>query len=178
MSDWVSHALFSSRLQPGEKIVWTGKPDPWLAAIGRIYPATFMTLWIGAILFIASQAFFSPAKPTNAAAVFLIVMIVSGAFGWYKAFRSLLACWAISYALTDRQLIIAERGDTQSFTAAALGIMTRTGDARRGSLIFNAANTPSYSRGFVPAPGLYGIADPARVEALIYKTLIMPIRCW
>lgn len=133
-----------------------------------------MTLWMGGMLFAAWQAFFSPAKPKDVVSVFLIVMIGGGAFGWYRAFRSLLACWAISYALTDRRLIIAERGDTQSFTAAALGIMTRTGDARRGSLIFDAANTQSYSRGFVHAPGLYGIADPTRVEALIYKTLIMP----
>jgi hypothetical protein len=161
-------------LQPGEKIVWTGKPDPWWAANRRIFPLAFMTLWTGGILFAAWHAFFYPTKPKDGVDV-LIIMIAFGAFGWYRAFRLLLACWATSYALTDRRLIIAERRDTQSFTAAALGIMTRTGDARRGSLMFDASNTPSYSRrSFFYAPGLYGIADPARVEALIYKTLIMP----
>ena len=66
----------------------------------------------------------------------------------------------------------------QSLTGAALGDLSRIGDANRGSLVFGGgAPFPFYARRsgvFGYANGLYGIDDPKRVEALIYEHLIMP----
>jgi hypothetical protein len=54
------------------------------------------------------------------------------------------------------------RGKHPKFQSAALGDISRTGSATRRA------------RGFLADSGLYGIAEPARVEVSIYKTLIMP----
>jgi hypothetical protein len=173
--------MVSGQLQPGEKIIWAGKPDPWTAASPRIFPLAFLTLWTGVVLSAAWHVYYEPKPSQSGGFGFIIVvpMIGIGAFGLYRALRALLDCWSTAYALTDRRLIIATGGRTQSFTAAALGELSRTGDAQRGSLVFGGPNGRfdnfwgRNSGDAFHANGLYGIADPIRVEALIYKTLIM-----
>jgi hypothetical protein len=181
MTDVFAHASISDCLQPGEKIIWLDKPDPWTAARQMAFPLVFITFWTAFVLF-AAWRFFSFSKQSqdpNFGLIVIAVLLSFGAFSWYKYVRALLNCWATVYALTDRRIIIASGGDTQSFTAAALGDLSRTGDARRGSLIFgNSALSALYGQrswafGY-PMNGLYGIENPGRVEALIYETLIMP----
>src|SRR5262249_39325955 len=156
----------------GERIVWHGVPAPWVAARRMIFLLVFLTVWTGGVLFgLWNLALTQGTKP-NAPLFSLIVlgvMVVFGGVSWLRALRSFAGCWQTAYALTDRRIIIAvgESGDTQSFTAAGLGDISRTGDEQRGSLTFggNAPN-PRFGRGTwldAYSNGFYGISDPARV---------------
>jgi hypothetical protein len=171
-------STISKCLQPGERVIWQDVPDPWIAARQYAYPLIFMTVWTGGVSF----GIWNIALKPNAPAFSVIVLCLFagfGAFSWFRTLQALTACWTTVYALTDRRIIIAAgEANIQSFNAAALGDISRTGSGARGSLIFGSGTLQTAyrrrSRGFLADSGLYGIAEPARVEALIYKTLIMP----
>ena len=180
LTDWFSDTRISERLQPGERILWLGKPDPWSAARPQTFPLIFLTFWTAGILFAAWNVWHS-AKPNqnlNFGLAVVGLMLFFGAHAWYRCLKAFMSCWHTSYALTDRRIIIAAGSDTQSLTAAALGDISRTGDATRGTLIFGTGGLASFygrrSWGSGYANGLYGIENPVRVEALIYETLIRP----
>jgi hypothetical protein len=183
MEDRRALSIISKRLQPGERIVWLGTPSPWVAARAQVYQLIFITIWTGGVLFaLWNLVFKESANPSGGLPALAILgfLVTAGAVFWVRAVSSFADCWRTAYALTDRRIIIAagEGSRTQSFTAAALGDITRTGNEQRGSIIFG--NDPFYSghrfRGFGQGNGLYGISDPARVEGQIYRTLVTPNR--
>ena len=181
MNDCEALSIISQRLQPGERILWHGKPDPWAAAREQLFMLLFMTVWTGGVLFGFWNVVFGAKANPNAPLPALLVlglMIVFGTRAWVKALTALTDCWRTAYAVTDRRILITAGEDTKSFTAAALGDLSRTGNEQQGSLIFGAGSLGAgYGRrpfGFGYGFGLYGIPDPAGVEALIYRTLIMP----
>ena len=170
----------SRALQPGERIVWQGTPDPWIAARQFAFPLLFMTLWTGGVLYGLWNLSHKPDVNPNGVGFPLIILsffFAFGAYSWLQALRAVIACWTTGYALTDRRVIIAA-GETaiQSFNTAALGDISRTGNDARGTLRFGSVQN-LYGRrswNFGSSDDLYGIGEPARVEALIYQTLIMP----
>jgi hypothetical protein len=176
-------SLISQQLHPGERIIWHGTPTPLIAAREQAFQLVFMTIWTGAVLFGLWNLVVGPKANSSApfpALLVLGVMITVGTTSWIRTLRSFTACWNTAYGLTDRRIIIAVgEGATQSFTAAALGNLSRTGSKKRGSLTFGSSAYPDYGRPFRwfgLGNGLYGISDPVRVEALVYQTLIMPQR--
>jgi hypothetical protein len=176
--DRPAFTVIASLLQPGERIVWQGKPDPWVASQRLIPIVLFMSLWTGGILFAAWNIIYSnkPNASGNFGLVFIIAMLLFGGASWFRALKSFFDCWNTLYVLTDRRLMITTGRDTRSFTGAALGDLSRTGGQERGSIRFGGSNS-AYGRrtwGLDTFDGLYGIQNPAGVEALIYQTLIMP----
>ena len=177
MDDGQAFSIISRRLQPGEKLIWHGVPTPLQAAQGELLRLGFMTIWTGIAAFGLYNAIHGAnlAKPNSASPVLLVTSIfcIIGTIVLLRTLKSILDCWQIAYGLTDRRIIIAagESGKTQSFTAGALTELSRSGDDRKGSLLFDQGRK---GRSFGYRSGLYGIADPARVESLIYRTLITP----
>lgn len=176
--DRPAFTVVASLLQPGERIVWQGKPDPW-AASRRVVPLfLFMSVWTGGILFAGWNLIYSnkPNANANFGLVVISGMLLIGGVSWFRALKSIFDCWNTIYVLTDRRLMITTGRDTRSFTGAALGDLSRTGGEARGSIRLNASNA-TYGRrtwDLDVFDGLYGIENPAGVEALIYQTLIMP----
>ncbi len=175
-------STISKALQPGERVVWQGTPSAWIAARQFVYPLLFITFWMGFVLFGLWNVALKPqVEPefSGLPIVMLCLFVAVGSYSWLQALRALMACWSTAYALTDRRIIIsAGESNIVSFSAAALGDITRSGTEACGSLTFGSAQN-NYSRrswNFRASNGLYGIAEPARVEALIYQTLIMPKR--
>ena len=170
--------IVSKLLQPGERVIWQGEPDPWVACRRLIPALLFMSLWTGGVLFAAWNLVF-PAKPAPNATFGLVVvgaMLVFGGASWFRALKSFFDCWNTIYVLTGRRLMITAGGDTRSFTGAALSDLSRTGGEDRGSIRFGGGNIAYGRRSWSldAFDGLYGIENPAGVEALIYQTLIMP----
>ena len=176
MTGWVSPPIFLDRLQPGERIVWFGKAGPWAAASRSVLPLAVMTAFMGVAIIGGWKAYHSPKQHPGAFEA-AVIFAMTGALFWFFALKGFLKCWATAYALTDRRLIIAVGAKAQSFPAAALVQICRTGNAKQGSLLFGEPLFSMYAScfgGVSQIKGLYGIADPTRVEALIYETLIMP----
>ena len=181
MNDCEALSIISQRLQPGERILWHGKPDPWVAAREHVFTLLFMTIWTGGVLFgLWNMSYGTQAKPNGGlfALAILGFMVAIGIKGWITALTSFTGCWRTAYAVTDRRVLITAGDDTKSFSGAALGDLSRTGNELQGSLIFGAGvlgsgyGRRSFGSGY--SSGFYGIPDPAGVEALIYRTLIMP----
>lgn len=159
--------------------MWHGKPNPWIAARQYMYTLLFMTVWTGGVLFGAWNMLLGPKANANLnaplPALFILgFMVMVGAGLWIKALRSFSGCWRTAYAVTDRRVVVVADGEAaRSLSGGALGDISRAGGERQGSLIFGpVSGAGRYSPG--TNTGFYGIPDPARVEALIYKTLIVP----
>jgi hypothetical protein len=171
-------SIITRRLQPGETLVWHSTPTPLLAARDYFGPLLFLTV-------IATSIARSPLDALFAIKVsdwhfpnpdVLPVLLCICLFGlWVWTGKKAADCWRTAYALTDRRIIIAAgmAGPESSYDATALVDMKRTGDELKGSILFNYGWLPLWRhqwRGY--RNGLYGIRTPARVEALIYETLL------
>jgi len=173
-------SIISRRLQPGELLVWYGAPTPLLAAWDYFGPLLFLTVIITAIARELLDALLS-AKVEDwhfpDAGILPVLLCVSLFSLWLWTGKKIASCWWTAYGLTNRRIIIAagRAGLEASYGAAALADMKRTGSELKGSILFNYGWLPWWRRqwrGF--RDGLYGIRTPARVEALIYETLIKP----
>ena len=85
-------------IEPDERIVWLGKPEPWAAAGRHAFPLIFITLMLGWMLFGAGNALLSP-KPNQSnpgfASIAIVTTLISGAVFGYKALKEFLSCWTI-----------------------------------------------------------------------------------
>jgi hypothetical protein len=167
--------LITGRLQPGERLIWYGVPSPWRAAAPYLFPLAFMTFWTGGVLYAASNAYAKIPNPSlrdllGPLAVPVLFGVI-GAAAWLWNAKKIADCWRTAYGLTDRRVIIAvgRDGPCQSFGPAALADIERTGNEASGNLRFDRDRL---RRGYGFSPGLFGIPGPARVEALIYETLL------
>jgi hypothetical protein len=162
MEDTGAQSIIMQRLQAGETLIWYGTPSPWRAAAPHLGVLAFMTLWTGLAVRGVQNA-----KDPGVASLFCI----AGAATCVWVLKKILDCWRIAYGLTNRHVIVATGydGPTESYGAAALSDMVRTGDPCWGSIKFNYGRK---GEGTGYKAGLHGIRDPARVEALIYETLL------
>ncbi len=179
MDSTEAFSTIAKSLQPGEKIIWQGTPAPWIAARRFVYPLIFIPLWAAGI-FLWFQMIWKtdPRWDGGVSLLALGTLVAMAAYSWWEALRTVIAYWKTAYTLTDRRVIIAADGNIQSFNAATLGDISRTGSGSRGSLTFGSATAYSGLRSWNLRlrNGLYGISDPAQVEALIYQTLNLPQR--
>ncbi len=135
-----------------------------------------MTLWTGlvvrslpAAILATKVSDWNSLKP----GVFMAVLFsFFGVAGWLWAAKKIADCWRTAYGLTNRRVIIAAGidGPANSYSAAALSGLVRTGDDCQGSILFDFGSRGRSGYGY--NAGLYGIRNPARVEALIYETLL------
>jgi hypothetical protein len=169
-------SIIMQRLQPGERLIWHGLPTPWRAAIPHLGILGFMTVWTGFALFtlllIPGQASATDPPPTVVLLAIPLIFCAVGTATWLWTLKKIADCWRTAYGLTDRRIIIAvgESGSTDSYTGGAIESLKRLGDNRRGTLLFDYRTK---GRGYGHNAAFHGIDEPARVEALIYKTLLL-----
>jgi hypothetical protein len=173
---------FAERLLRGEKVIWLGRPRQGLMLAprdGLLIP--FSLVWGGFAIFWESRALQMP----NAPAFMIVFGAVFVLIGLFMIFgRFFVDAWiraGISYALTDRRILILRSRPTVSFQSISLD---RLPDATvnetsggRGTIRFGPALTMWNSRsmgGFGawiasldPTPQFLGIEDVRKVFASI-----------
>lgn len=170
-----ARSIITSRLQPGEKLIWYDSPGPWRAAARHLAGFAFITAWLGFVAAaLATKRSWQPDWSSgwlDVAVLIPLFMALLGAVFWLTSLREIYRCWHTAYGLTDRRVIIAvgDKGPTQSFGADAFATMARKGDDDAGHLLFDYGPR-GRSTGF--RHGLFGIAEPRRVEAAIVQYLL------
>ncbi|MGO8951718.1 MAG: hypothetical protein ACLPWS_05480 [Rhodomicrobium sp.] len=182
MDDNRALSIVHKRLQPGETLIWYGSPEPAIAARGPLFVLAFLTLWVAFAYGWTALAAGLPQIAGNKQVshppplLFLpfgLLFCALGTVFWLQALKSVTDCWRTAYGLTNRRIIIAmgDAGPTKSFGAQSVGTLLRTGDDLRGSIMFDFGPRGRRSHSGY-REGLFGICNPARVEALIFQTLL------
>jgi len=173
--------LFTSRLLSGERILWSGNPGQGLLLTeADTFAIPFSLLWCGFVVFwtigASRTAGFGP----------LLIGAIFICFGLYNLVgRFLVDAWIrrdLSYAVTNRRILIARPAPFSRFTALNLeqlsevNLKERTNG--RGTIRFGqrapAGWAWGYYRGMGPAldptPQFLAIGDARRVFDLIQRT--------
>ena len=169
-------ALIRAELAPGEKLVWTSRPQVARSALLAVPMVMFGVVFGGFGLFWVGSAsqFDSGFFPLFGLPFCLIGVGLIFSPGWiaWKALRT-------RYAITDRRAILCEPRflagiETRSYTADALANIVRTqrGDGS-GDLIFEEIRTRDH-KGHTRTTrrGFEAIADVRGVENLLRSTLL------
>lgn len=181
---------FQGRLLPRERILWSGLPAQGLFFTSRdIFLIPFSLLWCGFAIF------WTYAATSQGAPLFLAawgtMFVCIGLFFVFGRFA--VDAWLrrrISYAVTDKRILIARAAPFSNFTSIDLEHLPDvqlTGEgAKRGSLRFGAATSifgklgtgwsrgpyqgfGSFSPALDPVPQFLGIENPSKVFDLIMK---------
>ncbi len=174
-------SVFSGRLLPGERILWSGRPAQGLLFTGRdAYLIPFSLAWCGFAVFWETAA-----GGGHAPGFFMLWGAMFIAVGLYfVAGRFLTDAWirrGMAYAVTDRRALIARPRPFGSLTAVSLD---RLADARltegsggRGTIRFGPATTifPGQAGGvwspaLDPTPQFLAIDDARSVFDLIQRS--------
>jgi hypothetical protein len=174
--------LFTVRLLSGERILWSGNPGQGLLLTeADTFAIPFSLLWCGFVIFWTIGA-------TRTAGVGpLLIGGIFICFGLYNLVgRFLVDAWIrrdLSYAVTNRRILIARPAPISRFTAlnlehlSEIDLKERTngrGTIRFGRRAPSAAWAWGYYRGMGPAlgptPQFLAIGDARRVFDLIQRT--------
>lgn len=183
MTELEARAVITSRLQPGERLLWSDSPRPWKAVQnGPLLRLLFGTFFLAFALFWTWGASSASSKNGSPLAqifpFFELIFIGFALYQLWSALQAIIACRETAYGLTDRRVIIAigKDGSTQSLGPGSLGRIERSGDSERGTLKFDLGGPSDwwYTRSWMwkPQPAFVDIRDPAKVEAAIYTHLL------
>ncbi|WP_417494431.1 hypothetical protein [Maricaulis sp.] len=173
-------SIFQPELDPGERILWTGRPTPARLAMMK-YGLPMAVLFFACVWAIPSMIEeVSIGRPQSAVAIAVACALVILFTGFFVA---ALGAWRTVYAVTDRRvLVVTPPGFLQSKTSALsyppamITQIQRSGDDEVADLIFVKTHTPQNRHAALsvvqPFQGLIGIADARRVERLIRQTLL------
>ena len=173
---------FTSRLLPGEKIVWSGRPGTGLMFTARdLLLIPFSIVWCGFIIFWIVGVLASGA---GWFAMFGVLMLAFGLF--FMVGRFFIDAWlrgGTQYALTDRRILILRTRPTSDFTAVALDRLPQaqiseradgTGTVRfgeRSSLFaFGRSGLSVWTPSLDPTPQFLAIPAARNVFDLVQKT--------
>lgn len=188
IEDRAIRKVAEAALHGQESLLWSGRPNPWRAAIRNLSQSFFGLLWTAFVVFMFfqfssmnSRSSFSRSSTSGFTSffqlflgVFLLVgigMILSPIWYYAKARRRV-------YALTEQRALIIERFPTQSvrsYFARDISFIDRQGDDMQGNIIFaREARTyrrrSGYTRTYMAPIGFLGIKKPREVEALMLQT--------
>lgn len=180
MGDGVEVGTFQRRLLPRERILWSGAPAQGLLFTNRdFFLIPFSLLWCGFTIFWTYTAVRRGAPfffyVWGAMFVCIGLFLVFGRFAFDAWLRR-----RISYAVTDKRILIMRTAPSSSFTSIDLDRLSDvqlTGErSGRGNLRFGAATSVfgnprmgSWSPSLDPVPQFLGIQDPSKVFDLIMK---------
>ena len=173
--DFESQQTAQAQLEPGERLLWHGKPDPKRGLLATIPLVLFAIPWTAFALFwtaAASGLWFDDAKPgpMSLFGLFGVPFILVGLgmltspYWLYKKAKQTV------YALTNRRAMIITGASTkkiQSFTGNDMGAIERTersngtGDVNFATMVGKKSDV---------TVGFMGIADARRVERLMLDT--------
>lgn len=178
VSNPITRSGVDAELQPGETILWTGKP---LAS--RIALQNRQALVTGVL---ALAALYVVLTGVAAASIFSFFIFGCG-FTWLAALFMLLPLYYFArpvsdylaagrtiYAVTDRRALIIKPGfggkTVQSYNHIEQ-IERRELSGGKGDLIFASETQPARSRARQRKIGFFGIANPREVEQLMLGIL-------
>lgn len=169
-------SLISGELQPGEKLIWAGRPVN-KGSFGRqhIAQALFGIPFLGFALFWTGMAL----TMTNASAdtpwffryvfpAFGLPFIAVGLGLVSGPFRARFRAGRMLYGLTDRRLILREDDYVRSLTFDQVRMIERR-DNRDGSgdVVVTEERTGTGRNSRLEKIGFFGIAEPRKVEQAI-----------
>lgn len=181
LSLYMKSSVIQDRLQPGERILWSGKPFAGLMLTGKdaflvpfsIMFAAFAVFWLVGV------------TEGNAPTFFYFWGAMFVCIGLFFVFgRFLLDAWLrrrTSYAVTDSRILIARRAPLPRFTSLQLSNLPAvelSGDPKsRGSLRFAPSSSPFGTGGSFgfwvtsldSAPQFLGIEDAGKVYDLVMQ---------
>lgn len=170
MDDRQAFSIISKYLQPNEKLLWHGAPNPWIAARKFIFEIIY---WITSLIFNLLVLAFAIHDNGGSFVIITGLLVIFVYILWlFGIFQAILSCWKKGYGVTDQRLIIAfsNSNSIKSLPGASLAKIFRSGNDNWGTLrcsyYCNDEDDPDFS-------GFYGVKNPAHVEALIRKNLIV-----
>ena len=130
----------SGRLQPGERLIWSGRPAGGILLTGRdVFLIPFSILWCAFIVF----WMFGASHAGGGFALFGMPFVAVGLF--FVVGRFVLDAWIRSgmrYAVTNRRILILKTRPSSSFTSIDLNRLSQTQVSERsdgrGTLRFGA----------------------------------------
>lgn len=169
--------VMAERLEPGERVIWSTRPNPWTAAGRFAFPLIFLPAVVGFILHSALKSLAHPKPNTLHPALILAILswfVFTGLFFWWRALILVRRCWATAYALTNRRVLVVAGNETLSYGPAELTDIWRSGGKEHGSLNFWGRAWRAKQVWARYPHGLFGIDEPDSVKALIQETLVKP----
>ena len=171
---------FQPWLDPGEKILWSGRPTPARLAI-RMWGLPLLFCGIALFLVIGSMLD-DPAQIRRQlpSAIFVSLGLV-GITLWFAA--KALSAWRTQYLITSKRILVLSRsGFLQpsdivfSYMPEWITKLERSGDEAQADIIFTRGHWGQdlNSRWSVTMPfmGLIGIAEASQVERIIRDELL------
>jgi hypothetical protein len=167
-------SLVEAELAKGERIVWIGRPIPWLLARSSLpmvlfgIPFTaFALFWMGLASGFGHAA--GPG-PSGFFVLFGIPFVLVGLGMLTSPFWMFLRALRTAYAITDRRALTLERClwgqvNVRSFDPASLAVLARTQRADgSGNLVFQREYRPQGRHGRFVEIGFLGVPDVKEVE--------------
>jgi hypothetical protein len=164
-------------LDSGERLLWTGRPNPESAAagswggvfVGGIMIA-FAIFWMGGASQAGAPPFFS---------AFGLIFIGAGLYAMASPFLTMSSASNTIYAITDRRILVIEDGATrkvQSYTADDIEhIERREKTDGSGDIIFARERYQRHHNGHSHTHtrdiGLWGVPNAREVERLLRENL-------
>lgn len=178
----------TQRLQPeldrGERILWSGRPDPVRLGWTRGGLRTLFTIpWtLFAIVWTLMARGMTASADAGMMGILFplwgLMFVVIGLVMFGLSLRRVLSAFSTIYAVSDKRVIILGAGGrVSSYGPGELGSLTRLGSGTRGSLIFRDGDTQWIRRAYGLGQSsddraLVGIKDPRAIERLIRERLL------
>ena len=173
--------LFTGRLLPGERIIWSGQPQQGLLLTARdIFLIPFSLVWCGFAVFwtVSATGMGAPGFFTLWGLMFVTIGL------YFVAGRFVVDAWlrrGLEYAVTDQRILIARGSPFARFTVLSLAklpdVDLKEGGNGRGTIRFGQPavvwgnrGMSSWSPALDPTPQFLGIEDARRVFDLIQRT--------
>jgi hypothetical protein len=173
--DFESQQTAQAQLEPGERLLWHGKPDPRRGLLAMIPIVLFAIPWTGFAVFwtaAASGLLFEDSRPgwISLFALFGVPFILVGLGMLTSPYWSYKKAQRTVYALTSRRAMIITGRSTkkvESYTGNDIGIVARTERPNgTGDVLFATIEGKKSSQ----KVGFIGIPDVRRVERLLLDT--------
>jgi len=177
---------FIGRVLPGERIVWSGRPQQGLLLMARdIFLIPFTLAWCGGVIFVTSTVM--NASQAGPALIGILVVPVRWvvAIGLYAVVgRFILDAWVrrgVHYAVTDRRILIEQGAPFWRYTALNIARLPdiELEESRNGrgtirfeeeDLIWGTRRMRAWAPSLDRTPQLFRIEHARRVFDLIQRT--------
>jgi len=179
MPDVISKSLLdrvNQALQDGEKLLWTGQPDPGVM-VRKQRAAIAIGLFVDlAMIPLCLQLFFKHHDQDDLAIkIIAVALILIPLFLTYcVVFWARVAASATVYAITDKRVLIFEPNKLVEFNVLPSLDITKT-KAGQFDLIFENLQLQGRQGYYYKPIGFFGIRDGEQVESLLLKTF-EPVR--
>lgn len=174
MPDVISKSLLervNQALQDGEKLLWTGQPDPGVM-VRKERPAIFVCLFVTlGMVPISIKLFFKHFEQDELVvkAIAVAIVLVPLFLTYCVVFWARMAALATVYAVTNKRALIFEPNKLVEFNVITSLDVTSAG-AGRADLVFENLQLQGRSGYYNKPIGFFGVNDGDNVETILSKT--------